>query len=410
MLQNKLKLISLFLIFSTFSSFISLAEVAPDNEKKEEEKVLTPEEVHNLQIEKKAREDFNNYHYYPKIELGTTNLFGGATTLKQNEIFARAFASFLLNRGLLDTNGSQITGGLANHLQGGLQIGWGVLDNLLFTASVPAKYYFTGSPGLSDAWLNLKYRFIDNPFNLSLQVEGKIPSGSVTSIPPLGTGDLNIGAMALITKSFEPVLPLFIQAGAGYRYRSFFQTLVNNQLVDNKYSDQINYALNAGWNFQSTGWMGDITAYGYYPMGQATSVNNISYNFLTVKPNITYKFNNMEGNFSVDIPLIGRNIDNPISFNAGVTIKNSFEYSRIFSLMFAKKIDAETINNKSDFTQVNKGKELYLNTCSKCHALIDPDIYTYEKWELVVDRYKDRKILTKQEHSAIIDFLKVYKK
>ncbi len=399
------------IIISTFILGISLPlisfaqdEVKTPN-KDQEEKKLTREEVFNLKIEKKAREDSNNYNYYPKIELGTANLYTGATTLKQNEVFARGSASFLFNQGFVNLDGSQAQGGLPNHLRGVLQLGWGVLDNLLFTASVPAKYFLSGSPALSDSWVNLKYRFIETPFNLSFQLESKIPSGNSNTNPPFGSGDLEAGGIFSLTKYFNPI---FFQIGAGYRYRASYQSIVNNQYIQNQYPSQLSYVFNTGWNFDFGG-MIDVSAYGFVPLGTSTSNSYLNYNYLTVKTNLTHKFNNMEANLSADFPVITLNSEKPISINAGFTIKNSFEYARVFSLLFSKKIDAEAIEKKSYFTDVVKGKELYINSCSKCHALIEPDIYTDEKWEAVIDRYRERKILTKSEYSAIIDFLKAYK-
>lgn len=63
-------------------------------------------------------------------------------------------------------------------------------------------------------------------------------------------------------------------------------------------------------------------------------------------------------------------MDYPIGINAGATIKSAFEYSKIFSLMFSKKINPPDLEKAKDFSSVVKGKDLYLNTCSKCHALV----------------------------------------
>lgn len=385
-----------------FISMLVLSSLLVSGNSLAEEEFYTKDEVFNLEIERKAREDTTNFHYYPKIGLGQPNLFGGAATLKQNEVFARLFVSGIINRGFINAAGQSTTGGLPTYLQGGLQLGWGILDNLLFTASVPARYFLSGSPNLSDPWINLKYRIIESPFILSVQAEGKIPVGNANISPAFGSGNLDAGGMLLATKSFEP---LFIQAGVGYRYRNSYQIVQNNALTSGKYADQLNYVVNFGWNFKTVGMMVDISAYGYYPLGSGTT----SYNFVTVKPNLTYKFMNNEANLSVDVPLFGLNIDNPISINAGFTFKNSFEYPKFFTLMFSRKIDAETIEKKKDFSQVVRGKELYLNTCSKCHALVDPDIKTFEEWEPIVDRYRTNKVLTKPEHSAIIEFLRVYR-
>jgi hypothetical protein len=395
-MNKKFKIILFTLLFSTNYLGYSTAE-----------EKLSPEEQFNKNLEKRARTDDTNFHYYPKIESDSPNLFGGASTLKQNEIFARGSVYYFNNRGLINQQGLLSSGGLPSHLQGTAQIGWGILDNLLFSTSIPFKYFLSGNPALSDPWINLKYRILENPFILSVQAEGKIPLGEgINSVPPYGTVDFNAGGMLLATKSFYP---FFIQAGAGYRYRFPFQSVQNNQAVTSKYSDQINYLLNFGYNFDEIGFMFDLSGFGYYSLGTSLGTGTSSMNYLTIRPNVTYKLNNLEFNISGYIPILGLNMDYPIGINAGATIKNAFEYSKIFNLMFSKKIDSFDLEKVKDFSPVVKGKDLYLNTCSKCHALIDPENKTFDEWEPVIDRYRQKKILTKNEHSALLEFLKFYK-
>lgn len=389
--NNKLKIAVLSILLSFTSLNNSLAE-EPTN----------PDEAFNKNIETRARTDSSNLHYYPKIEAGNANLFTGAATLKQNEIFARLDIISLINQGTINAQGALTTGGLASNIQPTIQIGWGVLDNWLFSASVPLKYYFSGNPSLSDPWLNLKYKIIDSPFMLSIQADGKLPLGNAASSPPFGSGYAEAGGMILATKSFDPI---FIQLAGGYRYKFGYQSVVNNQVTNSKNSDQIDYLLNVGWNFESTGLMADVTAYGYYPVGSGTS----SYNFLSIRPSVTYKMLNYDFNLAFDKPLFGRNIDYGFGINGGVSIKTAFEYPRVFNLMFSKKIDLPILEKKKDLSEVTKGKELFINNCSKCHALVDPDIKTNEEWEPVIDRYREQKILTKAEYSAIIEFLRFYK-
>lgn len=43
-----------------------------------------------------------------------------------------------------------------------------------------------------------------------------------------------------------------------------------------------------------------------------------------------------------------------------------------------------------------------------CFSL-NPQVKTFDEWEPVIDRYRDKKLLTKSEHSALLEFLKYYK-
>lgn len=369
----------------------------------EEEKSF---EEFTKEIETRSRTDDTNFNYYPKLELDTPNIIGGAATLKFNEVFARASVHYFHKRGLLNTQGLLSTNdGLANHAQGAIQIGWGILDNLLFTTSVPLKYFLGGSFGVSDPWINLKYRIIESPFILSVQAQGKLPLGAVNSANPansFGTGDFNAGGMILATKSFKP---FFVQAGAGYTYRFPFSSTQNNQIVTSKYSDRLNYFLDAGYNFEDTGIMLDVSGFGHYPLGSGTATAN----YLTVRPNITYKFNNMEINASGYFPIAGINIDYPLGGSIGYTIKGAFTYPKVLNLMFSKKIDPPQLEKVKDFTTVARGKEIYLNTCSKCHALVDPATKSYDEWIPVIDTYREKRLLTKSEHASLLEFLKFYK-
>lgn len=357
------------------------------------------------ETETRARSDDNNFNYFPKLELDTPNLIGGAATLKFNEVFARASAYYFHKRGYLNDQGNlSPNDGLNNHIQAGVQVGWGILDNLLLGLTVPTRYFIGGSFGVSDPWINLKYRIIESPFILSVQAEGKIPVGASNTgnINSFGSGDFNAGGMLLATKSFKP---FFIQLGTGYIQRFPFSNLQNNQLVTNQYTNRLNYFFNAGYNFEETGIMIDASAFGHYPLGSGI----VTANYLTLRPNVTWKFNNMEINLSGYVPISGLNIDYPIGINAGYTIKGFFEYPKILNLMFSKKIDPPELEKAKDFSPVIKGKDIYLNSCSKCHALVDPSIKTFDEWVPVIDRYREKKLLTKSEHSSLIEFLKYYK-
>jgi hypothetical protein len=284
-----------------------------------------------------------------------------------------------------------------------LSLGWGIIDNLFFSATVPYKFYLAGQGnGVSDPWLSLKWRLFNDPFIFSLEAEGKLPLGKVTKIPPFGDGQADAGLMALMTKSFDPV---YIQAGAGFKYR-FPLSIEQNKVISTvNYAHQIPYFVDFGGflpNWKNLGF--NIMAYGYYPLG----FGNPSSNLLSVSPNITYKVSNFDFNLSYNQVIIGSNIDYGWGVYGGFTYKNSFEYPKIFNLLLLPKIDAEDLDKKKELASVETGKQLYINNCSKCHILVNPDTYTIDKWEPIVDRYRERKLISKSEHKAILEFLTTY--
>lgn len=387
---------------------IAFAQDEKDSKPAEEQVEKSDEEIandlKNKEIEERAKINTFNLNYYPKVQLSTPNLFTGAATLNGNEVFARlGLISFFL-QGKLDSKGNFATSTeKLSYLLPTLSLGWGILDNLFFSATVPYKFYLAGQGnGLSDPWLGLKWRILNEPFILSLQADGKLPLGSVTKVPPFGEGQADAGLMALITKSFEPV---YIQLGAGYKYRFPLTSEVNKVISIINYAQQIQYIVDIGVFlpfFKNLGL--NIAAYGYFPVGSG----NQSSNLLSILPNITYKYSNFDINLSFNKIILGSNIDTGFAIQGGFSLKNSFEYPKVFNLLLLPKIDAEDLDKKPGLENVETGKKLYINNCSKCHILINPAAFKMDKWEPIVDRYRERKLISKSEHKAIVEFLAGY--
>jgi hypothetical protein len=239
----------------------------------------------------------------------------------------------------------------------------------------------------------LKWRLINDPFILSVQADGKLPLGNTVKVPPYGEGQVDAEIMAFITKSFEP---MYVQLGGGFKYRFPAGTI--------SLTNQIPYILDIGVflpNIKNLGF--DVAAYGYYPVGSGTSSSNL----LSILPNITFKYLNYDFNLSFNKAIFGTNIDSGFAIQGGVSIKSSFEYPKVFNLLLLPKIDPEDLDKK-ELKNYETGKNLYINNCSKCHILINPDAFKMDKWEPVVDRYRDRKLISKSEHKAIIEFLSAY--
>lgn len=76
--------------------------------------------------------------------------------------------------------------------------------------------------GFTDLGVGLAYQILKEPVALSFKGRFKIPTGYVPeALPSLGDQQLDIGGL-LMAGYLVPQLPVFIQGGLGYRYRSDF--------------------------------------------------------------------------------------------------------------------------------------------------------------------------------------------
>jgi len=372
----------------------------------EEEKTIDPKKE---EFEKTAKTDSSNLNYYPKLNLGNSNLFTGATTLKGNEVFARLGVNTIIPTGYWNENGVLEKKDQAISLTPTLTLAWGIIDNLFFSASVPYKFYLTGTNGISDPWISIKYKFWDDPINLAFQIESKIPVGDSLQTYPFGDGQTDVGGMILATKFFDPI---YFQSGLGYKYK-FSKANKDGTVI--KPTDNLSYVLNVGSNLSSLSnffpeytffdnLMFDFSFYGYIPVASGTKTGNI----LSITPNLTYKFSNMDINLSYHQTLLGNSVDRYSGIFAGVTFKESFKYPKIFELILAPKIDKETLDDVNTSSVNQKGKMAFVENCSKCHLLVDPKAYKIEDWQMIVDKYKEKKLISNKEYNRIIEYLNDY--
>ncbi len=414
--QNTSIAMLIFFLLSNSNYNSSLADDLTDDEIESNKKTKL--------IETKAREDAYNLNYYPKIQQGgSSNLFTGAATLKGNEVFARLGLSTDISLGSFDTNGALVLNDKAySFIQPNLSLGWGIIDNFSFFANIPYRYNFGQPASIPNPWFDFKFKIIDKPVILSFQFDVKAPGSIIADtlkISTVGENQPDLGVMLLATKPFELYNfdSLYAQAGIGYKYRFPLSTTNADKTITNtNFSSQINYILDLGKNnileplnlklfSYKVMFDFDISLYGYSTINDG---NAQSSNYLSVRPNLGYKFSNFDVNLAFDRPILGTNIDNYYGIQAGLTYKGDFEYPKIFSLLLLKKIDPEDLEKNESLDIVDKGRTLYINNCSKCHILINPDVHTGDEWEPIVSRYKIKKLITKGESAAIIEFLKKY--
>jgi len=398
MQRSKQKLLLLtFIFFSLAVNPVSLAQEENDPEAL----------VKNQEILEKANNDSFNLNFYPKLPFANYPLFTGAATLDGNEVFAGVGVSSIFPLGSFDQTGKTVTASSKfTTLNPVLNLGWGVVNNLFFSASVPYTFYLRseGGNGLADPRALLKYRFLAEPVQLAIQLDGKIPASMLNQNQQIGDGQIDAGGLILLTKNFSD---FFFQAATGYRYRfPLSKTDTSGTVSTIKYSDQIPYLLNFGGKipfFRNLS--ADLSFYGYAPIGGSQLMTEI----LAIRPNIQYNFVNFDASLSFSKTIFALNNDNNFSLQLAVSLKNNFNYPRIFNFLLAEKIDPEDLAFE-DNKELQAGRKFYINQCSRCHMLVSPTAYPLSKWESFLNRYERDKIISKKEENEIRKFLAEYLK
>lgn len=65
----------------------------------------------------------------------------------------------------------------------------------------------------------------------------------------------------------------------------------------------------------------------------------------------------------------------------------------------------DTLKNKMPIDSVKTGKELYVNSCVRCHKLKDPAKYTKAQWPELVTKMQKRSKITDEQKALIISYL-----
>lgn len=352
------------------------------------------------ELEKESLENKNNLNYYPKLNFLSPLLFTGANTLKMNEFFLS-----IRNISSLSKNVTNSDLSINNNTSSSifvtpfLNIGFGLFDNVFLYSSIPYKFYLNdGINGISDAYLGGKIKvFQKENNNIAIQIDNKIPIGNKLSKPALGDGQLDIQGSLIYTKHFDF---FYFQALLGYNFRLPY--IANNQSI--KSSDQIIYLFDIGTRIKNyENFMINISLDGFLPV----SFDNLSqYKYLSISPNITYSFSNFEASLGLYKIFLSRNYYDTWGINAGITIKNKFEYPPIFKLLLSEKIDTDKLISLSKENDDNL--KVFINNCNKCHALVNPNQFNLEDWNKKLEKYRQKKIITRIEEFKIKEFLKEY--
>lgn len=55
--------------------------------------------------------------------------------------------------------------------------------------------------------------------------------------------------------------------------------------------------------------------------------------------------------------------------------------------------------------QLKKGREIYIERCTKCHGLVSPDRYSISDWQIIVGKMSPRARLTRDESILLYKYV-----
>lgn len=405
---------SLALLFLCEPSLNSIAE-------EEKTEAVTEETI----LKEKINSPDHSMNFYPRIIFGKNNTpFYGAETLGEGEFLFNTFGKFNYNYNYTNATGTYTQNTTKKSISLVSNFSYGIFtENLTFNLSYPVNYNFSNINLNSDFYGSFTLRLLQEPFTISLQPTFKYSYFGYEQ--DIRDGDNNVGINLLLNKFFDS---FYTQGMIGYNYRLPY-TLSKTSA---KYPNELNYVATIGYflplnNFSSLipkefekSFVLNITGYGNVALDSAPS------NLLS--GNLSLGFKNEENDFllSVDKTFMVKNDFQNFSVGLGWSYKtdlgklynsalaqfpnfNAPKLGRALSMANIPKIDPEQIM-ALDLKGVEKGKKLFVESCTRCHALVSLDIFETPTWEKKVHNYRIKKVLSKSEESAIIDFIKEYKK
>jgi protein XagA len=115
--------------------------------------------------------------------------------------------------------------GRGSEIRNEFKIDYGLLENFTVWLHIPYQaarfkndFGNLKERGVGDIWLGGKYRFLDNPIALSLELANKFPAGyNANHSPSLGNGQIDHQLTLLSAKVIDPV---YFKVESGYRWRN----------------------------------------------------------------------------------------------------------------------------------------------------------------------------------------------
>ncbi|MFN8671836.1 MAG: hypothetical protein U0457_07075 [Candidatus Sericytochromatia bacterium] len=354
-------------------------------------------------VEEKSKKN-TSMNFYPRLALNNDNIFfSGAETLEAGDFVFNAPISSYYN---YDTNISVTTP---------VNFSLGLFsDNLTLNGQYPLKLENGVFNYSTDIYASFLIKLLSKPFTLSIQPKAKISIFPSTA----NDGYQTVGLDILFNKDFEN---FYIQGLAGYKYK------INN------YNTQVfDYVLSTGWtpdnelkNFSTA-----LSFYGNKNIFTSDK-NNTKENFLSSRVDFLWRFpdfnllfiDNLDLDLYLEQSIITSGINPYSGLGASLTYKIDFgellkriapnfdqpKLLKALSMANLPKTDAEQIKAKN-IINADRGRDLYINTCSRCHALISINKFNKKEWEEKIHNYRIKKVINKAEESAIMDFISKYKK
>ena len=89
--------------------------------------------------------------------------------------------------------------------------------------------------------------------------------------------------------------------------------------------------------------------------------------------------------------------------------KHFHSFAVVFLLSSAANMFAaapnDSIKSKLPIDSVRMGKELYANSCVRCHKLKEPSKYTIQQWPGLVNKMQKRAKITDNQKAIILSYL-----
>jgi hypothetical protein len=72
--------------------------------------------------------------------------------------------------------------------------------------------------------------------------------------------------------------------------------------------------------------------------------------------------------------------------------------------------DQNNVPAGSNIVDMQAGRNLYINKCGSCHALVLPEKYSAEQWPSLVDKMEIKSKISPEEKKLILEYLRKVKK
>lgn len=76
-----------------------------------------------------------------------------------------------------------------------------------------------------------------------------------------------------------------------------------------------------------------------------------------------------------------------------------------FVIILFSACSSSSNNSSVGTTKFSEGKELYTAKCTACHKAYEPELYTKDEWQKILDEMGSKAKLTDRQKQLILDYL-----